>query len=221
MKTSNELSPFDFGKFVAVPVFTLVLMWNFVGTSLSMKYLFPMDATKVLGFVNRLLTAAFLALVIYLYFRRSSAIATTRSSLARFIAVFAFILPFVIPFLGNAERTGPVMLAISNAVMAAGLAFALAALCALGKSFSIIPQTRNLVVQGPYRLVRHPIYVGEIIQYFGLVLASVSIPKALVVLLLIVCQVYRSIQEEKLLTDTFPEYLHYASKTARFLPGLF
>jgi protein-S-isoprenylcysteine O-methyltransferase Ste14 len=90
----------------------------------------------------------------------------------------------------------------------------------LGKSFSIIPQTRNLVVRGPYRLVRHPIYIGEITCMLGLTLAGVSIPKILIFLLLVGCQVYRSIQEEKLLTAAFPEYADYAAKTARFLPGL-
>jgi len=61
----------------------------------------------------------------------------------------------------------------------------------------------------------------EIVQYLGLALAGMTIPKALVVILLVVCQFYRAIQEEKLLTDTFPEYQDYASKTARFVPGLF
>jgi protein-S-isoprenylcysteine O-methyltransferase Ste14 len=221
METLNKPRRIDLGKLIAIPVFALVMYWNLKGTAVLIRYLFPVNAIKVLLFVNHLLTAGFLVLVIYLYVRRSSAIATTKSFLARFIAVFAFILPFIIPFLGNLANTGPVILAVSNLVMAAGLAFSLAALFALGSSFSIIPQTRRLVVQGPYRLVRHPIYVGEIIQYFGLVLAGVSIPKASVVLLLIACQVYRSIQEEKLLTGTFPEYHDYASKTARFLPGLF
>jgi len=220
MKTADKSSR-DFGRWVAVLVFTLVLIWNIAGTSRSLKYLFPLTATKVLWVANHVLTAAFIILVIYLYFRRGSAIATTRSFPAKIIAVFAFVLPFVIPFLGSVTRLDPVMLVISNAVMAAGLAFSLAALYALGRSFSIIPQTRDLVVHGPYRLVRHPLYVGEIVQYLGLALAGMTIPKALVVLLLVVCQVYRSIQEEKLLTDTFPEYLDYASKTARFVPGLF
>jgi len=211
----------DYGKFAAVSVFTFILIWNFVGTSRSIKYLFPINVTKVLWLLNHVLTAAFIVLVIYLYFRRGSAIATTKSFHVKLIAVFSFVLPFVIPFLGNVVRPDPVMLAISNAVMAAGLAFALAALYSLGKNFSIIPQTRNLVVHGPYRLVRHPLYVGEIIQYLGLALAAMTIPKAIVVLLLAVCQVYRSIQEEKLLTETFPEYHDYASRTARFIPGLF
>ena len=221
MNTPGRSSHIDFGKWAAVAFFAFVLTWNFMRARFLIKYFFPVNALKVLACVNHFLTAAFLVLIIYLYLRRRSAITTTTSYPARFVAVFALILPFALPFLGNPAPAGLVILAVSNVVMAAGLAFSLAALFALGKSFSIIPQTRNLVVQGPYRLVRHPIYLGEIILYFGVALAGVSVPKVIVVLLLVVCQVYRSIQEEKLLTDTFPEYLDYASKTARFLPGLF
>jgi protein-S-isoprenylcysteine O-methyltransferase Ste14 len=105
--------------------------------------------------------------------------------------------------------------------MLAGTVFTLAALGTLGKSFSIIPQARKLVVRGPYRLVRHPAYLGEMTGVLGLALAGVSIPKILVFFLLACCQIYRAFQEEKVLTEAFPEYADYASKTSRFLPGLF
>jgi protein-S-isoprenylcysteine O-methyltransferase Ste14 len=115
----------------------------------------------------------------------------------------------------------PAILTISNVIMLSSMAFIVAALGALGKSFSIIPQVRKLVVRGPYRLVRHPIYLGEIISLIGLILPGVSTLRIFVFLLMVGCQIYRSIQEEKLLTTVFPEYADYAAKTARFLPGLF
>ena len=44
-----------------------------------------------------------------------------------------------------------------------GLLLALWALFALGFSFSIAPEDRGVVMRGPYRLVRHPMYLGELI----------------------------------------------------------
>ena len=64
------------------------------------------------------------------------------------------------------------------------------ALGTLGKSFSLIPQTRNLVTSGPYRLVRHPVYVGEN-GALGLVVWAATIGKTVVFLALIGCEVYR------------------------------
>jgi protein-S-isoprenylcysteine O-methyltransferase Ste14 len=212
------------GRLAAVVVFAFFMVINFLAVQKDLKAFFPVDAVKCLALAHRVLVAAFYVLVIALYFVRDTASATTWSFPARLIAVTASFLPFLIPVLGDRAGAGhfssPAILAISNVIILAGMAFAVAALGVLGKSFSIIPQTRNLVVRGPYRLVRHPIYIGEITCMLGLTLAGVSIPKILIFLLLVGCQVYRSIQEEKLLTAAFPEYADYAAKTARFLPGL-
>jgi protein-S-isoprenylcysteine O-methyltransferase Ste14 len=85
----------------------------------------------------------------------------------------------------------------------------------------LIPQTRKLVTGGPYRLVRHPVYVGEILGALGLVVWAATVPKTLVFLLFVGCEVYRALQEERLLMFAFPEYAEYALKTARFIPWLF
>jgi protein-S-isoprenylcysteine O-methyltransferase Ste14 len=39
---------------------------------------------------------------------------------------------------------------------------ALASLATLGRSFSIFPARRAIVARGPYRVVRHPIYLAEL-----------------------------------------------------------
>ena len=198
---------------------------NILAVQKNLKAFFPFDALKCLVLAHYLLVAAFYVLLIALYLMRDRASATTGSFPAKLIGVTATLLPFLIPVLGGpaggAHFPRPAILAISSVIAVSSMAFTLVALGTLGKSWSIIPQVRKLVVRGPYRLVRHPIYVGEITALLGLILARVTIPKILVFLLLVGCQVYRSIQEEKLLTATFPEYADYAAKTARFLPGLF
>jgi protein-S-isoprenylcysteine O-methyltransferase Ste14 len=102
-----------------------------------------------------------------------------------------------------------------------GMLLSIFALLALGRNVSIIPQARKLVRHGPYRLVRHPLYLGELTSVFGIVAAEVTLSKMMVFLLLIAAQIYRSLWEEKLLVSTFPEYKEYSSKKPRFIPGIF
>lgn len=45
----------------------------------------------------------------------------------------------------------------------------------LRKSFSLLPEARELVISGPYRLFHHPIYVGYSMVMFGQVLLFQSI----------------------------------------------
>lgn len=49
-----------------------------------------------------------------------------------------------------------------------GLLLALWSLTVLGLSFSVVPQDRGIVSRGPYRLVRHPMYLGELLSLLGL-----------------------------------------------------
>ncbi len=225
MKMSDKSSRTDLGRLVAVAVFGYFMVVNLLAIQKVLNVFFPVDAVKCHVLALRLLVEAFYVLLIALYFVRDKASATARSFPAKLIALTATFLPFLIPVLGDPGGVlhfpSPAILVISNVIMLFGMAFTVAALGALGKSFSIIPQVRKLVVRGPYRLVRHPIYIGEITCLLGSTLAGVSIAKILVFLLMVACQVYRSIQEEKLLTTAFPEYADYAARTARFLPGLF
>ena len=48
-------------------------------------------------------------------------------------------------------------------VSAIGLAVVIVGKMTLGRSFGVVPANRGVVVGGPYRLVRHPIYTGYLI----------------------------------------------------------
>ena len=114
----------------------------------------------------------------------------------------------------------PALLAIADLIIVIGLILSVYSLSVLGKSFSLIPQARKLVQTGPYRWVRHPLYISELISTLGVILSDFTILKMCVYPVLIACQIYRALQEERLLAAEFPEYREYCNRTHRFVPGL-
>jgi protein-S-isoprenylcysteine O-methyltransferase Ste14 len=128
-------------------------------------------------------------------------------------------MPFLLIFARDAEGSvAPTLLAIG--IMTVGMLFALYSLHYLGRSFGIMPQARNLVRSGPYRFIRHPLYAGEIVAFGGAILVDLTIYKMGIFVMLCAIQLYRAVQEEKLLEETIPEYSEYKTATTRFIPGL-
>ena len=88
--------------------------------------------------------------------------------------------------------------ATSTPLILAGEVVALAAcvwlLCSvlvLGRCFGVLPEVRGLVTRGPYGVVRHPVYLGELTACAGLVLASPSIWNFAVIVVFVGAQTIR------------------------------
>lgn len=90
----------------------------------------------------------------------------------------------------------------------------------LGRSFSIMAEARQLVTQGPYSIVRHPLYVTETVATLGMVLLNWSLIALGLAVLQWGLQLRRMRHEEKILQAAFPEYASYAARTPRWLPAL-
>lgn len=90
-------------------------------------------------------------------------------------------------------------------------------------TFNIRPTLKTgakLVISGPYRYIRHPIYVGVLLFCAGLVATSWNGPRiGLLTALFLVLYVKASI-EEKILLSSFPDYQKLKEKTGMFFPWL-
>lgn len=95
---------------------------------------------------------------------------------------------------------------------------ALWSLAYLRRSLSIIPEARRLATGGPYRVVRHPLYLFEIMAGFGVLGASLGVISAISFVFFVAMQMTRARFEERLLAGAFPEYADYARRTRRLIP---
>ena len=96
----------------------------------------------------------------------------------------------------------------------------LASLLGLGRSFGVRPALRSLVTRGPYRLVRHPMYLSYFLSDIGYNLQEWSLGSLLIMLAGWASLLYRIRAEERLLSRDvrWPGYV--ASVPHRLLPGL-
>jgi protein-S-isoprenylcysteine O-methyltransferase Ste14 len=124
-----------------------------------------------------------------------------------------------VPLLEQPAESAPTWLLASGETIAlVAWAWLLVSFVALGRCFGILPEARGLVTSGPYGLVRHPVYLGELVAFAGLVIASPTLRNIILAVVFAAAQTVRMRLEEQALADRFPEYDHYAATTPRLVP---
>ena len=107
----------------------------------------------------------------------------------------------------------------ATAVFGAGTVWTTVSMLFLGRNFAVLPAVRGISQSGPYRLVRHPAYLGEIVMFTGCVLAGPELLTIILFGVLVPCMVVRILVEEMLLSGD--EYDDYRSRVRRrLLPGI-
>lgn len=164
---------------------------------------------------------SFLAMMGYLTIVRESPTARASGWQPRISAVIGTNLVFIgVLFLTPRSDLGIAGNLLSAGLILTGNALCIYVLSRLGRSFSIMAEARTLVSDGPYGIVRHPLYLAEQIAILGIFIQFASVPAAVLVALQFAFQLRRMFNEEKLLSETFPEYAAYMTRTARLIPAL-
>jgi protein-S-isoprenylcysteine O-methyltransferase Ste14 len=112
---------------------------------------------------------------------------------------------------------GPLFLALQ---VAAGALMLWARVTFGGRSFhaGADPSQGGLVTNGPYRFVRHPIYGAILLFVWAGVAAHGTNLSVLTGIVATAALAVRSVAEEELVFEIYPEYAEYARHTKRIIP---
>ena len=144
-----------------------------------------------------------------------------------FVIAIALLLPIRIPLPWlylQLWPTGFWPFWLGAAITIAGLLFAVWARMHLGRNWSravTIKQDHELITNGPYALVRHPIYTGILTGLLGTAIAISEVRGFIVVVLFFLAFWMKLRMEEQWMRSQFGEaYDIYAHRTAALVPYL-
>jgi protein-S-isoprenylcysteine O-methyltransferase Ste14 len=170
--------------------------------------------------VSRSSTICFLGLLSVLFLIRLEPIKKAKGILPRAMAIAGTFFVALVTFFprANLSMTQTVIASLLSLV---GTGISVFVLAHLGRSFSLMAEARRLVTTGPYRIVRHPLYIFEAMASCGLLLQFLSVYTVVIFIAFGLLQFQRMKNEEEILEKAFPEYQAYRLKTARLIPGIY
>ena len=108
--------------------------------------------------------------------------------------------------------------------MVGGLSFCVWARRVLGRNWSgivTVKEGHELVREGPYRMVRHPIYTGLVLAFAGMALVDAQWRGVLAVAIGVGAFWRKLRLEERWMTEIFGQrYVEYREHTKALIPGL-
>lgn len=110
---------------------------------------------------------------------------------------------------------------VSSTVMTAGLSLSVASKLYLNRSFGLIAANRGVKSGGPYRVVRHPMYLGYIVTEFGFLIGNLTVANLVIYLATWTFQIVRIREEEQVLRRD-DAYRELATRVpSRLIPGIY
>lgn len=107
------------------------------------------------------------------------------------------------------------------AMITIGGSINLIGLLTLRKAFTITSEARLFIRRGLFLIVRHPLYVGHFLMFFGYLLFHLHWYTVVLYLVFLAGQYKRARVEESKLMAVFPEYPDYMKTTGMFFPKIF
>jgi len=153
----------------------------------------------------------------FILIRRKTEVITKRPS--DWLIAFAgtFLPTLFIP----AGKISVVPVALAMLIIFVGIAVHLMAKLTLRCSFGVVAANRGVKMNGPYRLVRHPMYAGYMLVQLGFLLGGPTLPNFVLVVMCWILIFMRIAGEERLLSRD-PEYARMLTHTRfRLFPGIY
>jgi protein-S-isoprenylcysteine O-methyltransferase Ste14/uncharacterized membrane protein (UPF0127 family) len=156
-------------------------------------------------------------MLVALFLTRRRSVATSPRPLDWVVGIAGTFLPLL--FRATDEVSS--LRALGAAMQICGLGIAILGLTALGRSVGVVAGNRGVKLQGMYRTVRHPMYTGYMLSYFGYVSAYPSLRNAVIISVTFAALFIRAAVEERFLRQD-PAYEAYLGRTRwRFLPYVY
>jgi protein-S-isoprenylcysteine O-methyltransferase Ste14 len=175
------------------------------------------DSSMVMAMLARISMWMFIVLLSIQPLFRLRAIRKSDEILPRLAALAGITIPLMFVLLERAPANAAFNL-VSLAIVLVANVMCVVTVSFLGRSLSIMPEARRLVSDGPYGIVRHPLYICELLAMVGVALQYRSLAAAGLVVLAIIAQVARAYWEEGILARAFPDFAAYRARTSFLFP---
>jgi protein-S-isoprenylcysteine O-methyltransferase Ste14 len=134
--------------------------------------------------------------------------------LMAFVATYWLFL--VSPWIDPGQLLVPKM--VVNGLSLMGLVILIWARLSLGRNIGYVPAQRQIVTTGPYRYLRHPIYLGSFVTLIAIFLSIASVRNFVIIGLAILWYLIKSLMEERFLSAD-PRYAEYLRRVRwRWIP---